>query len=41
MPDFTTDEEDLETFEMEKQDVAEQIQRLQVKYPDKKFLEIR
>jgi hypothetical protein len=41
IPDFTSDEEDLETFEMEKQDVAKQIQRLQVKYPDKKFPEIR
>lgn len=41
IPGFTSDEEDLETFEMEKQDVAKQIQRLQVKYPDKKFPEIR
>jgi hypothetical protein len=41
IPDFTSDEEDLETFEMEKQNVAKQIQRLQVKYPDKKFPEIR
>jgi hypothetical protein len=41
IPDFTSDEEDLETFEMEKQDVAKQIQRLQVKYPHKKFPEIR
>ena len=44
MPGFKEDKEnkeDLKTFEIEKQDIVKQIQKLYVKYPDKKFLEIK
>ena len=41
LPGFKEDKEDLKTFEIQKQDVVKQIQKLYVKYPDKKFLEIK